>query len=74
MDSGTISNASYNLAAVLAELVEDQECLAASALPVPWDEQLRWIRTLQQAGRDIDAIAEVMVILLRRLRELSSGG
>ena len=74
MDEDLLIAAFDALAAVLGILVGAHHDLAISALPADPRERLRWVRTLQQMGRDAEVLAEAGVVLLRRLDELRRTG
>ena len=69
MDKALLSDALESIGQVLADLLDANGGASALRVPLTLRDQLQWVRTLQQVGRDAEVLAEAAVILLRRLDE-----
>lgn len=69
MDDTLLTETAELLSDVIGRIIEDHHLLALKKPPPELLERYAIARTLQQAGRDIDVLAEASAILLRRARQ-----
>lgn len=69
MDDTLLTEAAELLAGVIGQIIEDHHLMALQKPPPELLERYAIARTLQQAGRDIDVLAEASAVLLRRARQ-----